>query len=358
MTNNGALQAFLINADERFPTGDIRIENDSIFITLALFDNELAFKIQGVTLNGILRKLNQKGREIPVIANKGVNYRFEDNGSSPLRDISGTYEVIFQSDNGKQEKAVGVFNQTGNKLSASFLKITGDTRYLEGIVEDNTLKLSSFIGSNPVLYKASINSDGILQGESINSRGSISFVAKPNANAALPDPYALTKLTNSAEKFSFAFKDANGLKVTSEDVKFIGKPLIIAIGGTWCPNCMDEAAFLGPWYTKNRKRGIEIIGLQFEVQTDSPYIKKVFDRFQKQFGLEYTLLVGGIADKQEVVKAIPALANFLSFPTTLFIDRNGQIHKIHTGFTGPATGKYYTEFINEFNDEVDYLISH
>ncbi|MDP1971708.1 MAG: hypothetical protein Q8J87_01965, partial [Sediminibacterium sp.] len=40
----GALQAYLINATERFPTGDIRITNDSIFITLALFDNELAFK--------------------------------------------------------------------------------------------------------------------------------------------------------------------------------------------------------------------------------------------------------------------------------------------------------------------------
>lgn len=354
----GALQAYLINATERFPTGDIRITNDSIFITLALFDNELAFKIQKDNLNGILRRLDQKGKGIPVIAEKGLNYRFEENASSALRDISGSYDVVFQGANGNQEKAVGIFNQKGNKLTASFLKITGDTRYLEGIIEDNTIKLSSFIGSNPVLYTAKVNSDGILQGEYINSRNAISFIATPNANAALPDAYTLTKLTNSEEKFNFEFNDINGKKVSSSDIKFRGKPLIIAIGGTWCPNCMDEAAFLGPWYKANRNRDIEIIGLQFEFQTDSQHIKKVFNRFQKQFGIEYTLLVGGIADKQEVLKSLPSLANFLSFPTTIFVDRNGQIHKIHTGFTGPATGKNYTNFIKEFNEEVDYLINH
>jgi hypothetical protein len=32
------------------------------------------------------------------------------------------------------------------------------------------------------------------------------------------------------------------------------------------------------------------------------------------------------------------------------------VAKIHTGYSGPATGKYYTAFVKEFNEEVDKLL--
>jgi hypothetical protein len=66
--------------------------------------------------------------------------------------------------------------------------------------------------------------------------------------------------------------------------------------------------------------------------------------------------LGGVADKQAVVTSLPALQNFVSFPTTIFVDRNGKVAKIHTGFTGPATGEHYTAFIKEFNEEVNNLL--
>lgn len=119
---------------------------------------------------------------------------------------------------------------------------------------------------------------------------------------------------------------------------------------------MDEANFLGPWYEKNKQRGIEIIGLQYERQTDQAFVKKAFEKFQKQFGIQYSLLLGGTADKQVVLGSIPELQNFLSFPTTIFVGRDGLIKKIHTGFSGPATGQHYLDFIKEFNDEVDQLL--
>ena len=102
--------------------------------------------------------------------------------------------------------------------------------------------------------------------------------------------------------------------------------------------------------------GIEIVGIQFERQEDSAYVKKVFNRFRKYYGIEYSLLLGGLADKQAVVEALPQLENFISFPTTVFVDKHGKVKKIHTGFSGPATGKHYTKFINDFNAEVDELL--
>ena len=67
-------------------------------------------------------------------------------------------------------------------------------------------------------------------------------------------------------------------------------------------------------------------------------------------------MFGGIADKQAVAASLPALNSFLAFPTTIFIDKKGRVAKIHTGYTGPATGQYYQDFVKEFNGEVDTLV--
>lgn len=350
------LKAFLVNGEERFPTGDIRIVGDSIVIPFPLFDNELAFKVEDNVLTGVLRRQDLRGTVTPVKAKKGMVYRFNEASSSPITDISGTYDVVFQNSNGKEEKAVGIFKQKNGIVTATFLRITGDSRFLEGVIEDNTIRLSSFIGSSPVLYEGKVDVNGRIQGENISARSSIPFTAVPNAEASLPDAYSLTRLKEGNDRLVFNFKDADGNIVSSEDKKFKGKPFIITIGGTWCPNCMDEAAFLGPWYKANRDRGIEVIGLQYERQTDSSFVKKVFDRFSKHYGIEYALALGGVADKQVVLASLPQLEQFLSFPTTIFVDKNGKVKKIHTGFSGPATGKHYTAFIHDFNAEVDALL--
>jgi len=132
--------------------------------------------------------------------------------------------------------------------------------------------------------------------------------------------------------------------------------VIVTIGGTWCPNCIDEAAFLAPWYKKNKARGIEIINLSFERKDDLAFAKSRLTPFIKRFGIEYDVLFAGAADKKVVAGKLPELNTFLSFPTTFFIDKQGKVRKVHTGYTGPATGQYYEEFLDEFNDEVNELL--
>lgn len=352
---NGAV--YLLNGNEKFTAGHFSIANDSLFIPFPLFENELALAYDGSQLSGVLRKQNLKGGTTLVKAQKGINDRFYETGSSPIKDITGTYDVEFGSAEGKKEKAVGIFQQKGHRVTATFLRVTGDSRFLEGTIEDNQLQLSSFIGSSPSYYKATVLADGSLKGENINARSSTPFTASLNPDAALPDAYSLTKLKEESNRiFQFSFPDANGNIISSSDKRFAGKPLIVTIGGTWCPNCMDEANFLGAWYEKNKNRGIEVVALQYERQTDTAFIKKAFDRFSKRYNIQYPLLVGGVADKLVVVETLPALQNFISFPTTVFIDKTGKVSKIHTGFSGPATGKYYEDFIKTFNEEADKLL--
>jgi hypothetical protein len=45
------------------------------------------------------------------------------------------------------------------------------------------------------------------------------------------------------------------------------------------------------------------------------------------------------------------------FPTTIFIDRKGDVRKIHTGFSGPATGEHYTRFVDEVKATLDQLLA-
>jgi hypothetical protein len=58
-----------------------------------------------------------------------------------------------------------------------------------------------------------------------------------------------------------------------------------------------------------------------------------------------------------VEKVLPELTKLMSYPTTIFIDKKGVVRKIHTGFSGPATEKFFEEFKIGFNRTVDELIN-
>ena len=129
-TDKNGLEAYFINGEEQFDGGRVIQKADSLFIFLDQFDNELNFKISNNALSGTLGKQDKSGNLIMVKAEKGKDFRFYDNNVAPTADISGTYDITFISENGKEEKAVGLFKQVGNKLSGTFLRITGDSRYL------------------------------------------------------------------------------------------------------------------------------------------------------------------------------------------------------------------------------------
>lgn len=352
----GVKKMFFRNAEERFEGGTVIQSGDSIFVKLDQFDNELALGIDNNKLNGILRKQNGSARATQVFAEK-KNFRFNTNGKSAAADFSGSYDVVFKSPDGKEEKTVGLFKQTGNKLTGTFLRITGDSRYLEGVVEGNEFQLSSFIGSSPSYYRGTFNQNGTLNGEVLGLRGSQPFTGVKNKDAALPDAYKLTYLKEGYKTLDFSFPDVNGKKISLRDDKYKNKVVVLTITGSWCPNCIDEAGFIAPWYKENKKRGVEVIALHYERQTDADYVKRALTNFRNRFGIEYDQVIAGKADKQAVAESLPALNSFLSFPTTIIIDKAGNVAQIHTGYNGPATGKYYDEFVKEFNEEINSLLA-
>lgn len=349
-------KVILLNADERFQSGTVTIKKDSLFIPLDQFDNELALRIhKNGELSGRLEKQNQAGLNVPLTARKGTT-RFEQK-TPPAKDISGSYVVEILLSNGKKEKSVAIFKQDGAKLTGTFLKQSGDARYLEGTVNGNRFYLSSFIGSTPGYYEGTVTPAGEISGFQAGTKIKYPFSGKYDPTAEPDDPFTLSHLKPGYSSLSFSLPDIDGNKMSLHDKKFRNKAVIIAITGTWCPNCIDEAAFLAPWYKKNKDRGVEIITIHYERQTDTAFAHKVMRRFRNRFDIEYTQLFGGYATGDSVRASLPALASFRAFPTTLFIGKDGKVSKIHSGFSGPATGKFYDDFVKEFNEEVDKLLS-
>ena len=78
---------------------------------------------------------------------------------------------------------------------------------------------------------------------------------------------------------------------------------------------------------------------------------------KERFGVDYPVLLAGTNDKAEASKALPALNRVVAFPTTIFIDKKGKVRHIHTGFSGPGTGKYYDQYIGEYNRLIDKLLA-
>ncbi|HAI37514.1 MAG TPA: TlpA family protein disulfide reductase, partial [Maribacter sp.] len=181
------------------------------------------------------------------------------------------------------------------------------------------------------------------------------FVATRNDDFELPDPDSLTFLNEGYDKLAFTFPDSNGDKVSLSDDRFHNKVVIVQLMGTWCPNCLDETKFLVEYMAENKD--IEVIGLAFESAKTEDKAFKGIQRLKDRIGVGYPILLAqyGTYDKLKAQEKLPMLNHVLSYPTTIFIDKKGNVRKIHTGFNGPATGEKYIEFKKEFNELVTQL---
>lgn len=353
---------YSVNGAEKLRLDTAYFQNDSLHIPMLLFDSKIVAKVEGDQLTGkYYRYLNgATSGFLPFEAKFGDNYKFFKEGEAKsAKNISGSWATLFKNElTGDTTQAVGNLSQTGTAVEGSFLTPTGDYRFLTGSVNGDSLYLSTFDGSNAYLFKAVIQPDGSLNGSFWSGlKAYKTWKAKPDPSAKLPDAEKLTYLKPGFETVNFTFPDADGKNLSLTDTRFKGKPVIIQIMGSWCPNCMDETNFLAPWYKKNKERGVEIVGLAFErsdkLEVSGPRIKRMSDRL----GIDYPVLLAGTNTDEATAKALPMLNKVMSYPTTIFVDKRGKVRKIHTGFSGPGTGKYYDDFVAEFNGLMDKLIS-
>jgi thiol-disulfide isomerase/thioredoxin len=285
--------------------------------------------------------------------------RFDASQGAAKNNISGRWSVTITRANGTTRPAVAEFVQKGNNLTGTFLTPSGDYRYLQGVVTGDLLLLSTFDGAHAYTFSAKIvHANKIAEGFfGSGIAGKETWIAEKNNNARLPEG-AAPQLKEGYSKLDFAFNDIDGTKVSISDERFKDKVVIIQIMGSWCPNCLDETKFLSDYYNRNKSRGIEIVSLAYEYSTDFQRSQKSLRRFQQLFNVKYPMLITGVSvsDSLKTEKTLPQITPIKSFPTTIFLDRKGNVQEIHSSFYGPGSGKHYEEFKKEFNATVDRLL--
>ena len=354
----GDQQMVIINGNERFKVTDVKLQGDSVFIHMPLFDSEFKLKIVDHGLEGKwIKHLGEKDAAMDFTARPNVDYRFFKHAKE-ARTVAGRWSAIIAGN--KPDTTVAEFKQTGDKVTGTFLTTTGDYRFLEGTVHGGKLYLSCFDGGHAFLFTADYKSrDTLTNGQFYAGYSSKTpWSAVKNDKAKLPDAYSLTALKHGYDKLDFSFPNLQGKKVSLSDSTYKNKVVIIEIMGSWCPNCMDQTAYLVNYYKKYHSKGVEILGLAYERTRNFNKSKASLQREVDHFNIPYPLLITGYTnDKKETANSLPAVTNFLGFPTTFIVDKKGNVRKVYTGFSGPGTGNYYTEFISEFEKITDDLLA-
>ncbi|EDP70539.1 Redoxin domain protein [Flavobacteriales bacterium ALC-1] len=348
----------IFNAEEVIKVDEVTYKNDSIFIKAPVFEGYIAATFEGDNLKGSFIK-ESLDRIVPFTAEFKNENRF-DAKSKSIQNVSGIWETVFSKDiDGDEYIAKGIFKQNGDKVIGTFRTTTGDYRYLEGVMDGDQMKLSTFDGAHAFLFTAKVT-DFTMEGYFYSgNHWKEPFVAKRNKTYELPSANDLTFLKEGYDALEFSFPDADRNLVSLSDERFNNKVVIVQVMGTWCPNCLDESKYYTKFYEANKNKDLEIIALAFEYAKTEEKAFNSISRLREKLDISYPILLAqyGTSDKVKAQEKLPMLNHILSYPTSIFIDKTGKVRKIHTGFNGPATGEKYVEFKKEFESYVDELLT-
>ena len=353
------LVAWLINGAERVRVSDVQLENDRLAIQMPGYQNRIDATFKDGRFEGTIFLLRPRGvvRDLRFVAMPSEDWRFFPKPDAPPVDFSGRWALRFREESGAETPAIAELSQRGHEVTGTVLRPSGDDRYLAGEARGDTLFLSRFDGGTAYLYLARLGSDGVLSGDQYTAGGSHdSFTGRRDPDARLDDPAHKSALKAGAQRLEFTFPDVDGKPHEFPDARYAGKVVLITVGGSWCPNCHDEAVFLRELLDTRRSRGLEVIQLMFERTADFASQAKAARDFAQKFDIDYPVLIAGTAWDDDVRKKLPQIAAFKAYPTLFAIDRKGVVRAVHTGFAGPATGRHHEEQNREMTALVDRLL--
>ncbi len=355
-TTDGQFLMQIKNAEEVIEVDEITTKGDSIVIKMPVFEGYISGTFTDSTIVGSFNKESLE-RYVPVVAKYGKRPRFSVK-TPPAFDVSGIWETEFDFDTEQPYPAKGIFSQTGDKVTGTYRTKTGDYRYLEGVVDGDSLKLSTFDGAHVFLFVAKLKDSTMVGKFYSGNHYTENFVARRNPDFELPDANTLTYLKEGYNSFDFSFPDENGNPVSLSDPMFTNKVVLVQVMGTWCPNCLDETRFYVDYLKNHPNTYLQVVALAFEYAKTEEKAFEGIQRLRERVGVEYPILLAqvGTSSKTKANEKLPMLNHVLSYPTTIYIDKKGEVRKIHTGFNGPATGEKHEAFKKDFEATLQQLL--
>jgi peroxiredoxin len=358
---DGELRAWYLNGKERMPVEQVRwAPRGALELNFPSYGAGLTAEVDGDRISGTIR-LHKRDRlhELPFTAVHGRSWRFFPQPAAWFADVSGRWEVRIESPAlGLVEAGVALFEQSGPLVSGTVQTATGDFRFLHGEMRGGELFLSAFDGGTARLWRAIVQDDGSLAGtlRTVTYRDA-TWTARRNPAVSLPDPTALTALRPGEERIAFSFPDLDGREVSLGDPRFRDKVVVLIIAGSWCSTCHDEAEVMVPLYEQYRARGLEVVYLMFEYSDRFDEVAGQLRAFRDRFGIRMPMLFAGSTERLSRGEALPMLSDVVAYPTTLVLDRQGKVRRIHTSFPGPATGQAHADYQRDMRAFLNLLLA-
>jgi len=327
----------------------LQVTGDSLTANWDYLNSRLTLTGADGNLEGTYVNLRTK-REIKI---KAVAHQAAPASSQHPAHFAGEWEVHSVDRPGPGNQLI--LRQSGAELKGTILRIDGDEGTLVGRVEGNTFSIAHFSGDRPAMLKGTLEPDGTIALES----GAQKLVALRPAEArtrqlAPPlDPMTYAHVKDPAERFHFSFKDADGKPYTEDS--FAGKPYIVSITGSWCPNCRDEAPFLVEMYQRYHSRGLEMAAFCFESGDDPTFAP--LRAFVRRFKVPYPVLVAGTLSDGVLRNAVPQIDNLTYYPTTIYVGKDGTVRSVHSGFPSGGSGAELARVKDEIRATIERLIA-
>jgi peroxiredoxin len=348
----GTLVGSFFNGTRRVSSTGSRVDADRVMFAFAQYGATLEARIANGRLNGEYRR----GAKV-VYAFSAVPAAPATPAAAGAPKIGGTW--IVQAHSKKGERAWRfIARETHGRVSATILRVDGDTGTLTGTFGDGRYVLSHFSGARPLLLEVFPQADGTLELRRNGRSERLHAVREGDPRAAEigapSDPDTHTAVRDPSEPFRFSFPDLSGRLVSNRDPRFAGKVVLVSISGSWCPNCHDEAPFLAALYQKYRDRGFEIVTLSFEEREQLANPERL-RAFIANYGFQHTVLLAGEPD--QVTEKVPQAVNLNAFPTSFVLGRDGRVRAVHTGFPSPGSGAYYRQAEEDVSREIERLLA-
>jgi peroxiredoxin len=358
------LKAVLLNGPEQSAASSATLSDDHLVVTFNYYARTLDAKLENGQLTGTFGLVSAKAAtpRYPVVLHHATAAAPPVSGPN----VRGDWEISVSSSKGESAWLLRV-QPVGKAygVHAVIQRIDGDTGSLYGTWDGSAYKVGRFTAAGPALYSLTPKSDGTLLVSNLLAAPelkaqSIDLVARRPADARkekLAAPTSSTEQTRMKDPsapFAFRFPDLTGKLISNTDPQFQGKVVIVAIGGSWCPNCHDEAPFLESLYKQYHSKGLEIVSLSFE-EDDQLQDPARLRAFIARYGITYPVLVAGTPDQLQ--EKIPQADHLNCWPTSFILGRDGRVKEVHAGFAGPANPEGHKELEHEVTALVTSLLA-
>jgi thiol-disulfide isomerase/thioredoxin len=348
-----SLSGFLVNSKEKIPL-EGQIDKGEFFFQIGANYAEFRGKLKDGELKGFWIRTNKLGYKVPFTGTKtSITDLYKKYESSNLPfNFTGNWKIKLN----ESKTGLGVFKQIGSRVHGSILTTTGDYRYLDGYIKGSKLTLTGFDGVFSYVMTLLVNGEsfsGIMQAGKAYKQ-EISGVK--DSEFKLEDPLSLTGMTKTKiDPFKYATFDDKIVDFSNPE--YLNKVKVIQVFGSWCPNCLDETQYFVEWQNKNSAKlnDVKFIAMAFEKFETPELAVKALRKTKAKMKMNYPIILADYKSTKTVQEHLP-LTNFLAFPTTIILNKKNEVIKVHTGFSGQATGIFFDQFTNMYNDTIDKLI--